>query len=179
MKVPSWLPLFPTPPAESAKPPPSCCRCREPVVTKDSKLGDQCGCWDPCVVIRGWDWTDFLVTFHVGLSFPIYGGPVPDKLHDACLAAPSLCRDPCESCSKWKLSRQEQREMAFLWQECGLASVSLLEVPFPGYAFLLSCLTFKPPAKAYRLPFQAVGEGTSYPSPAGVWWAGDSGSWGA
>lgn len=90
MKVPSWLPLFPTPPAEAAKLPPSCCRCREPMVTKDSKLGDRHGGLDPCVVIVGWDWTDFLVTFHVGLSFPIHGGPVPGKLRDASLAAPSL-----------------------------------------------------------------------------------------
>lgn len=136
MKVPSRLPLFPTPPAEAAKPPPSCSGCREPVVTKDSELGDKRGGLDPCVVIVGWDWTDFLVAFHVGLSFPIYGGPVPGKLCDASLAAPSLCGAPCELCSKGKLSSWEQREMGSPQQECGLASVSLLEVPFPGYACL-------------------------------------------
>lgn len=60
------------------------------MVTKDSKLGDRHGGLDTYVVIVGWDWTDFLVTFHVGLSFPIHGGPVPGKLRDASLAAPFL-----------------------------------------------------------------------------------------
>lgn len=103
-------------------------------VTKDSKLGDQHGGLDLYVVMMEWDWTDFLVTFHTGLSFSVCVGFVPGKLHDTSLAPPSFYRGPRVSCSKWKLSCWEQREVGSPQQECGLASVSLLEVPFPGYA---------------------------------------------
>lgn len=91
----------------------------------------------------GWDWTGSLVAFYMGLSFPINGAPVPaqSQPQDACPATPSLCRGTHASCSKGKPSCGEQREMGAPQQRCGLASVSLLEVTFPGCASQLSCLT--------------------------------------
>lgn len=98
MKVPSRLPFFPTPPEQAAKPPLSCCGCREPTVPKEGELGAWDGGLNPHVVINGMGLDRLTGGFLHGPQFPHQWGTCASPVTaPGCLPSYpiSLQRHPC------------------------------------------------------------------------------------